>query len=66
MRVVVVPDGRWTNPSPCEGWSARDVVRHLVDVHGHFLGNVPQAFSHLALIEAAGRIILAERTGEIT
>jgi GH15 family glucan-1,4-alpha-glucosidase len=33
---------------------------------GHFLGNIPQAFSHLALIEAAGRIILAERTGEIT
>jgi alpha,alpha-trehalase len=32
---------------------------------GHFLGNIPQAFSHLALIEAAGRIILAERTGEI-
>jgi alpha,alpha-trehalase len=25
------------------------------------LGNFPQAFSHLALIEAAGRIILAER-----
>ena len=26
---------------------------------GRHLGNVPQAFSHLALIEAAGRIILA-------
>jgi len=25
------------------------------------LGNVPQAFSHLALIEAAGRIVIAER-----
>ena len=32
----------------------------------HFLGNIPQAFSHLALIEAAGRIILAELSGEIS
>jgi GH15 family glucan-1,4-alpha-glucosidase len=32
----------------------------------HFLGNVPQAFSHLALIEAAGRIILQERTEELS
>ena len=31
------------------------------DVHtGRHLGNFPQAFSHLALIEAAGRIIVAE------
>jgi GH15 family glucan-1,4-alpha-glucosidase len=33
---------------------------------GHHLGNTPQAFSHLALIEAAGRIILAERIEEIS
>ena len=31
---------------------------------GRHLGNFPQAFSHLALIEAAGRIILAERLKE--
>ena len=33
---------------------------------GRHLGNFPQAFSHLALIEAAGRIIVAERLEEIS
>jgi GH15 family glucan-1,4-alpha-glucosidase len=32
---------------------------------GRHLGNFPQAFSHLALVEAAGRIILADRLQEI-
>ena len=33
---------------------------------GRHLGNFPQAFSHLALIEAAGRIIAAERLEELS
>ena len=33
---------------------------------GRHLGNVPQAFSHLALIEAAARIIVVERLEELS
>lgn len=30
-RVVAVPPDAWDAPAPCEGWVARDVVRHLVE-----------------------------------
>jgi uncharacterized protein (TIGR03086 family) len=30
-RVDNVPAGAWDAPSPCPGWAARDVVRHLVE-----------------------------------
>ncbi|SFP51428.1 TIGR03086 family protein [Geodermatophilus dictyosporus] len=30
-RVDGVPPGRWDDPAPCEGWRARDVVRHVAD-----------------------------------
>jgi alpha,alpha-trehalase len=57
---------------------ARDLMERLLRVEsplglyaeefdadtGRHLGNFPQAFSHLALIEAAARIILAERMDE--
>ena len=26
-----MPANRWDDPAPCEGWVARDVVRHLVE-----------------------------------
>jgi uncharacterized protein (TIGR03086 family) len=39
-RVRAVPAGRWDAPAPCEGWVARDVVRHLVEwVPGFFAGS---------------------------
>jgi uncharacterized protein (TIGR03086 family) len=30
-RVHAVPAEAWDAPSPCEGWAARDVVRHLTE-----------------------------------
>jgi len=30
-RATAVPPDAWDNPAPCEGWVARDVVRHLVE-----------------------------------
>jgi uncharacterized protein (TIGR03086 family) len=39
-RVRAVPAERWDAPAPCEGWVARDVVRHLVEwVPGFFAGS---------------------------
>lgn len=38
-RVNAVPRQAWNNPSPCDGWLARDIVRHLVEwVPGFFGG----------------------------
>jgi uncharacterized protein (TIGR03086 family) len=32
-----VPADAWTSPSPCAGWTARDVVGHLVETQREFL-----------------------------
>ncbi len=37
-RVRGVPAGAWDNPSPCEGWTARDVVGHLTEWIPAFFG----------------------------
>jgi uncharacterized protein (TIGR03086 family) len=36
-RVRAVRPGAWDSPAPCEGWLARDVVRHLVEWFPDFL-----------------------------
>jgi uncharacterized protein (TIGR03086 family) len=54
---AVRPDG-WTNPSPCEKWTARDVVDHIVSMHGYMLRPVgpslpPSGDEPLAAFRAA-------------
>src|SRR3954454_3447595 len=39
-RVEAVPADAWDRPSPCEGWVARDVVRHVIEASARFLGRV--------------------------
>lgn len=34
---AAVPMDSWDNPAPCDGWVARDVVRHLVEWFPPFL-----------------------------
>ena len=35
-RIENVPDDAWSNQSPCEEWTARDLLGHIVSVHGRF------------------------------
>jgi uncharacterized protein (TIGR03086 family) len=35
--VAAVQPDQWVNQSPCAAWSARDVVGHIVDMHGYML-----------------------------
>jgi uncharacterized protein (TIGR03086 family) len=39
-RIRAVPDDAWANPSPCQEWTARELVAHLVEMHGRFQGLV--------------------------
>ena len=39
-KVEAVPSDRWESPSPCEGWTARDVVRHMTGNVDYFFGAI--------------------------
>jgi uncharacterized protein (TIGR03086 family) len=44
-RVPLVRPEQWSNPSPCEDWTAGDVVGHVVATHGMMLGLIGRALS---------------------
>jgi uncharacterized protein (TIGR03086 family) len=39
-RIAGVPDTAWDDPTPCEEWTVRALVRHVVDSQGIFLDRV--------------------------
>src|ERR1700739_53647 len=50
-RVRAVPEDAWENPSPCEGWTARDVVGHLTQWIPAFFGGQGVAFPPVPSVE---------------
>jgi hypothetical protein len=51
-------------PPAANGMIMVSMPRSTTPKTGRHLGNFPQAFSHLALIEAAARMIVPERLAE--
>jgi uncharacterized protein (TIGR03086 family) len=50
-KVAAVPDDGWSSPTPCEDWTARDIVRHVVDSQGLFLGFVGRELGDLPSVD---------------
>ncbi|MBA2326833.1 MAG: TIGR03086 family protein [Actinobacteria bacterium] len=44
-KVAAVRAEQWTNPSPCQAWNARDLVDHIVSMHGYMLRPVDRELS---------------------
>ncbi len=42
-KVAAVQPEQWGNQSPCEKWTAREVVDHIVSMHGYMLRPVERA-----------------------
>jgi uncharacterized protein (TIGR03086 family) len=49
--VAEVGDDQWSAPSPCEGWTARDVVRHMIENHEMFLGLVGRTLGDIPSVD---------------
>jgi len=43
-KIIAVRTDQWANQSSCEAWSARDVVSHIVSMHGYMLRPVGRGF----------------------
>lgn len=69
-RVRAVPPGSWDSPSPCAGWSARDVVGHLVEWIPDYFGDHGVEFGEIPAVdddpEGAWRAVDAALSAALT
>lgn len=67
-KLAQVRPGDWDLPTPCDGWSVRDLVGHVVDTQGMFLGFVGRTLGEIpavaddpaAAFGAARAVVLAD------
>jgi uncharacterized protein (TIGR03086 family) len=50
-KIAAVPEDRWSAPSPCENWTARDIVGHVVTTQGMFLGFVGRSLGDIPSVD---------------
>jgi uncharacterized protein (TIGR03086 family) len=50
-KIAAVPGDRWDSQSPCEDWKARDVVAHVVQTQGMFLGFIGQELGDMPSVD---------------
>jgi uncharacterized protein (TIGR03086 family) len=50
-KLAAVPQERWSSPSPCPEWTARDLARHVVETQGMFLGFVGRQAGDLPSVD---------------
>ncbi len=64
--VAGVDPARWAGPSPCAAWTARDVVDHLVMMHGAMLGPLGRAPSPAPAVADDPLAAIASAVGDVT
>jgi uncharacterized protein (TIGR03086 family) len=62
---AAVDVGRWAAPSPCDEWTARDVVRHVVDTQGMFLAFVGREMDAIPSVDDDPAAAVRAATGRI-
>jgi len=50
-RIAAIPAAQWSNPTPCPDWTVRDVVAHVVQSQGMFLGFVGKELGDIPSVE---------------